>query len=110
MLDIEESLDMDESLEGMALLPMSDGAALLSGVAMLESDVALDSVLAAAALFDGEHPARARPAMAARMATTEMNAPPRAEGFNCGILGLRVTRPKHPARRPVPKVRGRDHA
>jgi len=96
MLDIEESLDMEESLDDIALLPISEEAALLSGAAMLESDMALESLLAAAVLFDGEHPARASPAMAARMAIAETNGPPRAEGLECGMLDLRFTRPKHP--------------
>jgi hypothetical protein len=104
LVGVADALDIidesaDESADDGAAAPMSDAA----GVAMaLLSLAALESTELSVLLAGCEHPARARPAMAARMATVDPTLARRAEVLEMGMLSLRLTRAKHPARRPVP--------
>jgi hypothetical protein len=86
----------EESADDMAAVESAGAAdadiALLSGAALTVLSVAFAVLLA-----DGEHPATARPATAARTAATVTSGARLAEVFDCGMSCLRLTRPKHPA-------------
>ena len=86
VLDIAFDDIIDESVDEAAL-PMS-GVELAAGMAaVLESATAVESAAAVlSVLLAGcEQPARARPAMAARMATVETNGVWRAAVFGEGM-------------------------
>jgi hypothetical protein len=83
---------IDESADE-AVAPMS-GVELAAGVAVVLESVASDAPESAAVLSvllaGCEHPARARPAMAARMATVETIGVRRTVSFKEGMRELRL--------------------
>jgi hypothetical protein len=84
---IEESVDE-------AALPMS-GAELAAGIAATLESAAMAALESAVVLLAGcEHPARARPAMAVRMAIVEAIGARRARVFEKGMLQLRLNAEK----------------
>ncbi len=85
---IEESVDE-------AALPMS-GAELPPDIAVAPESAAMLALESTAVLLAGcEHPARARPAMAARMAIVEMIGVRRARVFEKGMRKLRLNSGKN---------------
>jgi len=92
VLDIVLDDIIDESVDE-AVLPMS-GAELAAGVAVVLESAAIEALESAAVLSvllaGCEHPARARPAMAARMATVEPIGARRAVSFEEGMRELRL--------------------
>ena len=93
MLDIVLEDAIEESVDE-AILPAS-GEELAAGIAVVLESAAIEELESAAAVLSVllagcEHPARARPAMAARMATVEPIGARRAVSFKEGMRELRL--------------------